>query len=118
MANRVLLGERGGEFGLWVSKPGQNVLTAGVNGLLLSPEIPMLQVIYAERRSVTVRASPNNNTVFSWPDPGYFAFAWLSGPAEPYYLWNNRSQITVTYNPNVSSPALFDLIVFNVPRHP
>lgn len=27
MANRVLLGKRGSDYGLWISKPGKNVLT-------------------------------------------------------------------------------------------
>lgn len=36
MANRVLLGKRGTEYGLWISKPGKDVTTAGVQDLLFS----------------------------------------------------------------------------------
>jgi hypothetical protein len=36
MANRILLGQRGSEYGLWVSKPGKNVITDGVEDLLFS----------------------------------------------------------------------------------
>jgi hypothetical protein len=36
MANRVLLGQRGGAFGLWVSRPGVDVVTAGEDDMLFS----------------------------------------------------------------------------------
>lgn len=36
MANRVLLGQRGSEYGLWISKPGKDVTTASVEDLLFS----------------------------------------------------------------------------------
>ena len=35
MANRVLLGNRGGTYGLFVSKPGANVLTCDEEDMLL-----------------------------------------------------------------------------------
>ena len=34
MANRVLLGQRGSEYGLWVSKPGSNVATCDPEDML------------------------------------------------------------------------------------
>lgn len=34
MANRVLLGQRNSEMGLWISRPGFDVLTAGENDML------------------------------------------------------------------------------------
>jgi len=36
MANRVLLGKKGTEYGLWISKPGKDVTTANVQDLLFS----------------------------------------------------------------------------------
>jgi hypothetical protein len=36
MANRVLLGKKGTEYGLWISKPGKDVTTVGVEDLLFS----------------------------------------------------------------------------------
>lgn len=42
MANRVLLGLRGSDYGLWVSKPAQNVLTAPPSGLLFSSDYAAL----------------------------------------------------------------------------
>ena len=38
MANRVLLGNRAGTYGLWVSKPGIDVLTASTSNLLFSSQ--------------------------------------------------------------------------------
>ena len=35
MANRVLLGKRGSDYGLWVSKPGANVLTCDEEDMLI-----------------------------------------------------------------------------------
>ncbi len=34
MANRVLLGERGSDYGLWISKEGENVLTCDPEDML------------------------------------------------------------------------------------
>lgn len=45
MTDRVLLGNRGGEYGLWVSRPGFDVKTAGEDGLLMSTSIRTLQVV-------------------------------------------------------------------------
>jgi hypothetical protein len=45
MANRVLLGKRGTEYGLWVSKPGVNVLSASGAQLMLSTGQRSLQIV-------------------------------------------------------------------------
>ena len=39
MGNRVLLGNKGSDYGLWVSKPGGNVLSDADKNLLLSSEL-------------------------------------------------------------------------------
>ncbi len=116
MANRVLLGERNGDYGLWISKPGQNVLTAGDGQLLFSPDFPILQVLYSQIIQTSGSGGSANYTV-SWPDPGYYAFAWcFSDQANAFYTFNSQSSITVTANNNVASNIY--IIVFNVPRHP
>ena len=38
MANRVLLGKRGSEYGLWVSKPGSNVVSCDPEDMLFDSE--------------------------------------------------------------------------------
>ncbi len=45
MANRVLLGERGSDYGLWVSKPGQNVLTAPDGQLQFTSNLPAFGIM-------------------------------------------------------------------------
>lgn len=45
MANRIVVGERSGQYGLWVSKPGFNVLTTGQENLLLSMGEDSLQAV-------------------------------------------------------------------------
>ncbi|SOC89987.1 hypothetical protein SAMN05216358_0003 [Rhizobium sp. AN5] len=49
MANRVLLGQRGSEMGLWVSKPGYDVLTTAERNMLFlatpSRAIRALQIV-------------------------------------------------------------------------
>lgn len=45
MVARVLLGERGGGYGLWVSKPGIDVMTAPEGRLLLSGTVGAQQIM-------------------------------------------------------------------------
>lgn len=45
MTKRVIMGQRGGSSGLYVSKPGVDVETAGEDGMLLSTDVPMFQVV-------------------------------------------------------------------------
>lgn len=45
MANRVLLGQRGSDYGLWVSKPGQNVLTAPDRQLQFNSNLPAFGIL-------------------------------------------------------------------------
>lgn len=45
MANRVLLGQRDSDYGLWVSRPGQNVVTANADQLLFDMNTPLFQAV-------------------------------------------------------------------------
>lgn len=45
MTNRVLLGAKGGTHGLYVSKPGVDVVTAGDNDLMVSTNRKAMQVV-------------------------------------------------------------------------
>lgn len=61
MANRVALGERGGQYGLWVSKAGVDVLTAADADLLFNSNAAnYLNVIASRRVTVTVPAYTDN----------------------------------------------------------
>jgi hypothetical protein len=61
MANRVLLGKRGSDYGLWVSKPGVNVLTCDPEDMIFDTDLDYGQVVAkgsvssATNVSVTVR---------------------------------------------------------------
>ena len=62
MSNRVLLGEWGSDYGLWVSKPGGNVLSDADKDMLLSPEIAgMGQIIMFQSFSVSADATTTQN---------------------------------------------------------
>ncbi|MGV1754821.1 hypothetical protein [Agrobacterium sp. CG674] len=45
MVNRILLGNRNGSMGIWVSKPGVDVLTGDFNGMLIMFGSKSLQII-------------------------------------------------------------------------
>jgi hypothetical protein len=40
MTQRIVVGNRGGTSGVWVSKPGADALTASEDDMLLSTEVP------------------------------------------------------------------------------
>lgn len=52
MANRIIMGERSGQYGLWVSKPGFNVLTTGQENMLLSIGEDSLQAVHTATISI------------------------------------------------------------------
>jgi hypothetical protein len=45
MSNRVLLGNRGGTYGLWVSRPGQDVITANTSQLLFDSASATVRIL-------------------------------------------------------------------------
>jgi len=62
MANRVLLGKKGSDYGLWVSKPGGNALTDADAELLLSSEVVgMGQVILFQNIAVPASSTVTQN---------------------------------------------------------
>lgn len=68
MVNRVLFGKRGtNDFGLWISKPGFNVLSANDDQLLFSSAWSTLQVVQAG----SVAVSDNDPTTVAIPNLGY-----------------------------------------------
>ena len=60
MANRVLLGKKGSEYGLWVSKVGQDVTTAGSNNILFdSSKAEGSGIIKSGTLAITVGTTAN-----------------------------------------------------------
>lgn len=67
MVGRVAAGLRLGSYGIWVSKPGVEVLTAPDGGLLLSSDRKSAQVV----ASGIIAASTNGTYGISWPSTGF-----------------------------------------------
>lgn len=89
MANRVLVGRRNAtSVGIYVSKPGQDVLTAPPDQLLLSSEAGSLQIVASG-----VIASPSTTTTITIPDLGFRPIIFFSC---------NRGIGNITYNSNTS----------------
>lgn len=124
MANRVLMGLRAGTYGAWVSKPGVDVLTAGVDQLLLSTDIGNVQAIASGSIS-----GAGTGTVISWTDLGYQPWVILGSEYRQFsFTYTSNSSISLTnlgLNPlvaswNVGSPPSFSdevrYVVLNIPR--
>lgn len=68
MANRLIVGNRNGEMGFWISKPGVDVFSASNSDLLLSHELRPLQI--AQNGIVSI--APGQGAVsFPIPSLGY-----------------------------------------------
>lgn len=74
MANRVLLGNRSGSLGIFVSRPGYNVLTAGPDELLMSTDLQNLQVMHSGSFSTS-----GGSTGVSWPAFGFRPYLLVQG---------------------------------------
>lgn len=66
MTNRVVMGNKGGTYGLWVSKPGVNVLTASETDMLLSTSGTFGQIV----RSGSFAAGTGTYSI-SWSALGF-----------------------------------------------
>ena len=67
MANRVLLGKKGSEYGLWVSKVGQDVTTAGSDNLLFdSSKAEGSSIIKSGTLAITVGTTANTTYYSSY----------------------------------------------------
>tara|TARA_B100000745_G_C20151387_1_gene394755 strand:+ start:503 stop:874 length:372 start_codon:yes stop_codon:yes gene_type:complete len=68
MTNRVLIGDRNGSQGLWVSKPGYDVLSASHDNMLFTMAGRILQIIqYGEFTVSSTTNIPLSNTGGSTP---------------------------------------------------
>lgn len=77
MVGRVLLGQRSGSYGLWISRPGIDVLGAGEDQLLLSGTRASAQVV----ASGILYMSKNQTAAISWSPNLGFAPAIIVGSA-------------------------------------
>lgn len=79
MANRVLLGERGAAHGLWVSKPGANVINAGYSDLLFTSEWSALSALVTATHTITWASSYSVSYGQSFPSVPFVLFERLIG---------------------------------------
>lgn len=101
MPNRIALGNARGLLGLWVSKPGWNVLDAPDSALMLSTDWKSAQVI----KSGIFSAGTNQNIAISWPDQGFVPTVVLGSPR----FINCRVTSLGTASANVNSGEPIDL---------
>lgn len=94
MANRLLLGTKDSNIGLYISKPGQNVLTDAVNNLLYSSTFDPLQFVQTGRLHLSSGAS----TTITIPSLGFKPLVLYSGERVVYDSHVNVSfLLAVTY---------------------
>lgn len=124
MARRVLLGQRSGNIGIWVSKPGIDVVSASADNLLLSSDIGNVQAIASG-----ILSSPATSTTVNFADLGFQPWVLLSSQRWQCtfsYLSNSSISISrgslnpIVGNWNVGSvPTLADeirYVVLNIQR--
>lgn len=116
MTNRVLLGKKGTEYGLWISKPGKDVTTAAVQDLLFSSSSSdykysqiLAQGTYAfsstagDNFSVTVPTKNNTKPQAIWYPivtigaPAYFPGSFYQMTVVANYSFPSTSTCTVQF---------------------
>lgn len=91
MPPRVLFGRRGSDLGIWVSKPGYDVRSAGAENLLLSSDAGMVQAI----ASGTIYG-PGAATTISFPDMGFQPWVILASERwQPTYSYLSNAAISI-----------------------
>lgn len=81
MANRVLLGKKGTEYGLWISKPGIDVTTADISDLMFSSSDSSYkygQVLAKGSHTFSSTAGATHSVTVTMP-----------ANKEPYVFWYN-----------------------------
>jgi hypothetical protein len=84
MANRVLVGNKGSDYGLFVSKPGGNVLSDADKDLLLSSESSggIGQILLFQQLDISANATTTQN--YNNRGGGKTFFYWWQGASDNY----------------------------------
>lgn len=92
MTSRVILGRRGSSYGMWVSKPGVDVETAGLAGLLLSTDRAAMQIV-----ATGVIASPTNGGAYDFavPNLGFVPLVLTSGATVVGYTFPSLTTLRI-----------------------
>lgn len=91
MANRICVGNRNGTYGLFVSKPGHDVLTTADANLTFDSRVPSVWVV--TRGSVSIPANQNSASVAFG---GMTATPIIEINRQVYYQGYNQWFITAT----------------------
>lgn len=78
MVDRILLGERGGQYGVWVSKAGVDVKSASEDNLLLSTGLGALQALTAGTVNVGNGEGGGTEVIVTIPSVPYDPLVLLS----------------------------------------
>lgn len=116
MANRVIFGNRSGEYGLFVSRPGFDVTTANIDQLLMSTAAKNLQVI--QRGEFT--GTNGGTTTISWSALGFRPVIILSSQmvTRMTYTSDNGASVITTDPPTVwnlsNNPGIIRTVYWSV----
>lgn len=93
MTNRVLIGKKGSAYGIWISKPGYDVLSASLDQMLLSSERTPFMVI--GQGVVSAFTDINQTRALTIPNLGFRPIFLLGCPAfEIDVIYNSITSIT------------------------
>lgn len=119
MTNRVLFGQRNGVFGLWVSKPGYDVLTADWNDMMFSTDQRSGQIV--QTGAIPVPSIGSLPVAVTIPNLGYYPMVkWYLGGwvGEAELRYDSMSQIRFTFNqvfpPQNPGPVEMRLLKYQV----
>ena len=92
MSRRIVLGQRGSEGGIWVSKPGYDAMTATEDQCLLSTTTQSLQIVASG-----VIYGPGNQTDYDFtiPNLGYTPLVLLAGSHVAAYSFPSSTTLRI-----------------------
>lgn len=105
MVNRIVLGDRNGTMGLWISRPGFDVMTASEDNMLLSTSRVPFQVIQSGVASFT----PSNprQVVINFPNRGYFPFIVTNTWSLAGLIYDSHTQARLLKDSRAADDAYF-----------
>lgn len=117
MVDRILLGKRGTEYGLWISKPGYDVKSAtAVSTLMVSPGMRVIQWIARGQVNVPAKGSVTVNvgntigfkTLVSLHSTQY-GNTFIENDIR--WAWLNNTQFQISYATDNPNPDLSSLVI-------
>lgn len=122
MTSRVLLGVRGAEAGLWVSRPGFDVVTTARNRMMLATDSQSFQVLQSGTVGFPGSGGDASITI---PDQGFTPLVLLSCPSNYVSYWMaSNTQLRIRgfgIRPSISWPTSgstpVSYAVTNLPLH-